>query len=149
MTWTQEDSDGKGSEECDDDDCDGRSDDFLVYVRRADVEPSLPLPSSTSRSKPLAACGPWTLDMLRPTFHLSAKVAAVRLGISKNHLKRVARRLGIPRWPGRALAAVLRVQRFAAEHGHANILVRVSLAPPFEAIQWFGIVVRRVFQVYL
>ncbi|KAK9821638.1 hypothetical protein WJX74_002710 [Apatococcus lobatus] len=54
-------------------------------------------------------------DDLRPFYHLSLKEAAVQLGICATTLKRVCRRLGIRKWPRRALARLSQHQNAAAQ----------------------------------
>ena len=56
-----------------------------------------------SRSRSVLS-GAYRKDDLRPFYHLSLKDAAVQLGICATTLKRVCRRLGIRKWPRRALA---------------------------------------------
>jgi hypothetical protein len=51
-----------------------------------------------------------TIDIVRAHARLPARVAANRLGVSINHLKKQCRKLGIRRWPGRALCSLMKIR---------------------------------------
>lgn len=63
---------------------------------------------------------------LEPHFHLGLKEAAAELGVAPTTLKRVCRRLGIPRWPRRTLQKL-------SKQGDAANAVAVALGKRKEA----------------